>query len=184
MAVRKHVISDLSAGRPRPRRPVRRRRPRGSRARRRGRRRAGGAAGRAATWSAFLKAAVKRRKTIVISGGTGSGKTTLLNALVKEIDRAERLMVIEDAPEVRLDHPNSRRPGRRARRAGRGPGRRRHPAGGGAAPAARPHPAGRAARPRGLRLPARGQQRPSRARSPPSMPTVRPAPWTRSRCWR
>jgi type IV secretion system protein VirB11 len=55
----------------------------------------------------FLKAAVRRRKTIVISGGTGSGKTTLLNALVKEIDRNERLVVIEDAPEVRLDHPNS-----------------------------------------------------------------------------
>ncbi len=55
----------------------------------------------------FLKAAVKSRKTIVISGGTGSGKTTLLNALVKEIDRDERLLVIEDAPEVRLDHPNS-----------------------------------------------------------------------------
>lgn len=51
--------------------------------------------------------AVKRRKTIVISGGTGSGKTTLLNALVKEIDREERLVVIEDAPEVRLDHANS-----------------------------------------------------------------------------
>lgn len=55
----------------------------------------------------FLKAAVRRRKTIVISGGTGSGKTTLLNALVKEIDHGERLLVIEDAPEVRLDHPNS-----------------------------------------------------------------------------
>lgn len=57
--------------------------------------------------AAFLQAAVRRRKTIVISGGTGSGKTTLLNALVKEIDRGERLVVIEDAPEVRLDHPNS-----------------------------------------------------------------------------
>ena len=57
--------------------------------------------------AAFLKAAVSTRKTIVISGGTGSGKTTLLNALVKEIDRSERLVVIEDAPEVRLDHPNS-----------------------------------------------------------------------------
>jgi type IV secretion system protein VirB11 len=50
---------------------------------------------------------VRRRKTIVISGGTGSGKTTLLNALVKEIDASERLVVIEDAAEVRLDHPNS-----------------------------------------------------------------------------
>jgi type IV secretion system protein VirB11 len=56
---------------------------------------------------AFLKAAVKRRKTMVISGGTASGKTTLLNALVKEIARTERLVVIEDAPEIRLDHPNA-----------------------------------------------------------------------------
>jgi type IV secretion system protein VirB11 len=55
----------------------------------------------------FLKAAVKRRKTMVIGGGTASGKTTLLNALVKEIARTERLVVIEDAPEVRLDHPNA-----------------------------------------------------------------------------
>jgi type IV secretion system protein VirB11 len=55
----------------------------------------------------FLKAAVRRRKTLVIAGGTASGKTTLLNALLKEIARTERLVVIEDAPEVRLDHPNS-----------------------------------------------------------------------------
>jgi type IV secretion system protein VirB11 len=55
----------------------------------------------------FLKAAVRAKKTIVISGGTSSGKTTLLNALVKEIDRAERLIVIEDAPEIRLGHPNA-----------------------------------------------------------------------------
>jgi len=55
----------------------------------------------------FLKAAVRARKTIVVSGGTGSGKTTLLNALLKEVDRGERLVVIEDAPEVRLEHPNS-----------------------------------------------------------------------------
>jgi type IV secretion system protein VirB11 len=56
---------------------------------------------------AFLKACVARRKTVVVSGGTASGKTTLLNAMVKEIGRAERLVVIEDAPEVRLDHPNA-----------------------------------------------------------------------------
>jgi type IV secretion system protein VirB11 len=55
----------------------------------------------------FLKAAVRMKKTIVISGGTGTGKTTLLNALVKEIPPSERLVVIEDAPEVRLDRPNA-----------------------------------------------------------------------------
>ena len=58
-------------------------------------------------WLGFLRLAVRLRKTLVISGGTGSGKTTLLNALVKEIDTSERLVVIEDAPEIRLDHPNS-----------------------------------------------------------------------------
>jgi len=57
--------------------------------------------------SAFLKTAVRARKTVLISGGTSSGKTTLLNALLKEIDPSERLIVIEDAPEVRLEHPNS-----------------------------------------------------------------------------
>lgn len=57
--------------------------------------------------AAFLKLAVRRRKTIVISGGAGAGKTTLLNALVKEIDPAERLVAIEDAPEIRLERPNA-----------------------------------------------------------------------------
>ncbi len=55
----------------------------------------------------FLKEAVRAKKTIVISGGTSTGKTTLLNSLVREIDTRERLMVIEDAPEIRLDHPNA-----------------------------------------------------------------------------
>ncbi len=55
----------------------------------------------------FLKAAVHHKKTIAISGGTSTGKTTLLNALVHEIPRAERLIVIEDAPEIRLQHPNA-----------------------------------------------------------------------------
>lgn len=55
----------------------------------------------------FLKLAVRRRKTMVISGPAGAGKTTLLNALIKEIDPKERLIVIEDAPEIRLDRPNA-----------------------------------------------------------------------------
>ena len=55
----------------------------------------------------FLKEAARAKKTIVISGGTSTGKTTLLNALVREIDTNERLIVIEDAPEIRLSHPNA-----------------------------------------------------------------------------
>jgi type IV secretion system protein VirB11 len=58
-------------------------------------------------WMGFLSLAVALRKTIVLSGGTSSGKTTLLNALVKDIDPRERLVVIEDAPEIRLDRPNA-----------------------------------------------------------------------------
>ena len=56
---------------------------------------------------AFLRLAVLSRKNIVISGGTATGKTTFVNALIKEIDRSERLVVIEDTAELRLDHPNS-----------------------------------------------------------------------------
>jgi type IV secretion system protein VirB11 len=55
----------------------------------------------------FLRGAVLARKTMVIAGGTSSGKTTLVNALVKEIDAGERLILIEDAPEVRLPHDNA-----------------------------------------------------------------------------
>lgn len=55
----------------------------------------------------FLRGAVRARKTIVLSGGTSSGKTTLLNALTKEIPAHERLVLIEDAPEIQLRHDNA-----------------------------------------------------------------------------
>ena len=58
-------------------------------------------------YEGFLRAAVKARKSIVISGGAGAGKTTLLNALLKEISADERLIAIEDAPEIRLHHDNA-----------------------------------------------------------------------------
>ena len=55
----------------------------------------------------FLEGVVKARKNIIISGGTSTGKTTFLNALIKEIPASERLIAIEDTPEIRLDHPNA-----------------------------------------------------------------------------
>jgi type IV secretion system protein VirB11 len=57
--------------------------------------------------AALLDFIVSRRKTVLISGGTSSGKTTLLNALLKEVPQSERLIIIEDTPELQLTHPNS-----------------------------------------------------------------------------
>ncbi len=55
----------------------------------------------------FFRAAVAARKTILISGGTSSGKTTLLNALLKEMPQHERVIAIEDTPEIRLSSDNA-----------------------------------------------------------------------------
>jgi pilus assembly protein CpaF len=51
----------------------------------------------------FLRACVKGRLNIVISGGTGSGKTTLLNVLSSFIPESERVVTIEDSAELRLN---------------------------------------------------------------------------------
>jgi type IV secretion system protein VirB11 len=54
-----------------------------------------------------LAAAVRTRKTILVSGGTSTGKTTFLNALMREIPAEERLILIEDTPELLLRHANA-----------------------------------------------------------------------------
>ncbi|OGS13842.1 MAG: type II secretion system protein E, partial [Elusimicrobia bacterium RIFOXYA12_FULL_57_11] len=51
----------------------------------------------------FLKACVKLRKDIIISGGTGTGKTTFLNMLSSYIPEDERIVTVEDVAELRLE---------------------------------------------------------------------------------
>lgn len=55
----------------------------------------------------FISQAVRLKKNIIISGGTSTGKTTFLNAALKELPVSERIITVEDAREVMIDHiPN------------------------------------------------------------------------------
>jgi len=60
--------------------------------------RSGGVPADAAT---LLREAVAARRAIVCCGRTGTGKTTLLNLLLAEVGDDERVLIIEDAPELR-----------------------------------------------------------------------------------
>ena len=110
----------------------------------------------------MLAAAVKARKNILVSGGTSSGKTTFLNALIREIPAEERLILIEDTPELFARHENI--VGLLAARSALGEAQ--VTANDLLAASLRMRPdriiSGRAARRRGVRLPARDQHRPSR----------------------
>lgn len=53
----------------------------------------------------LLGQVVGNRLAFLVSGGTGTGKTTLLSALLGTVDPAERIVVVEDAAELRPDHP-------------------------------------------------------------------------------
>lgn len=53
-----------------------------------------------------LRLLVGSRRAFLVSGGTGTGKTTLLSALLSVADPAERLVLVEDASELRPDHPH------------------------------------------------------------------------------
>ena len=58
-------------------------------------------------WEEFFAMAVRAKKTIIGCGETASGKTHFAKAIVSEIPLGERLITIEDSPELRgLQHPN------------------------------------------------------------------------------
>ena len=56
------------------------------------------------TMAKFLQFAVQSRFNIAICGGTGSGKTTLMNSLLNSIRPGERVITIEDTPELEPSH--------------------------------------------------------------------------------
>ena len=54
----------------------------------------------------LLAEQIRSGKTLLISGGTGTGKTTLLRILANSIPENERILVIEDTPELQIRKPN------------------------------------------------------------------------------
>jgi len=54
----------------------------------------------------LLRAFVRAKLNVVISGGTGAGKTTLLNALSAAVPATERIITVEDNAELRMQQPH------------------------------------------------------------------------------
>lgn len=53
-----------------------------------------------------LSALIAARRSFLVTGGTGTGKTTILNCLLSVVDLRERVVLVEDAAELRPDHPH------------------------------------------------------------------------------
>ncbi|HEV2361035.1 MAG TPA: ATPase, T2SS/T4P/T4SS family [Acidimicrobiales bacterium] len=60
--------------------------------------------------AAFLGAAVRSKRNILVSGAMNAGKTTMLRALAAEISPQERIVTIEQALELGLDQQRDRHP--------------------------------------------------------------------------
>lgn len=60
----------------------------------------------AAKWLEIIGHLMQHRTNMLISGATGSGKTTLLSALLATVDPTERILTIEDTPELDIRHPH------------------------------------------------------------------------------
>lgn len=56
----------------------------------------------------YLSAVVGIGRTVLVVGEVGTGKTTLARALASTVPQDESVLVIEDTPEIRLDHPHVR----------------------------------------------------------------------------
>lgn len=54
----------------------------------------------------ILETLIADRRSFLVTGGTGSGKTTLLGALLSLVPDHERLVLVEDAPELSPTHPH------------------------------------------------------------------------------
>ncbi|HET7691164.1 MAG TPA: TadA family conjugal transfer-associated ATPase [Nocardioidaceae bacterium] len=54
----------------------------------------------------LLDGVVEQRLAFLVTGGTGTGKTTLLDALLSLVPPGERIVIVEDASELRPDHPH------------------------------------------------------------------------------
>lgn len=53
-----------------------------------------------------LKGFIRDRKNILISGGTATGKTSFANSLLDEIPLEDRIITVEDSPELHIHNPN------------------------------------------------------------------------------
>jgi len=68
-------------------------------------------AGSSSNWldlevSKYLFKIVRTRKSFLVSGGTGAGKTTLLSAMLEMVEPRERILILEDTHELRINHPH------------------------------------------------------------------------------